>query len=267
MPELPEVETIVRELRGDATGKVFNGVRVLNSKTVLVNCDLIKGRRIIHVEREGKFIVFLLEGDLRLVIHLRMTGRLMWHVEGGREKYVQAEFFFDDGSVLYFSDVRKFGRVWLLGVDDYRRVTGIDRLGKDALAMSLDYFQELLKQNRGSLKGFLLKQDKISGIGNIYADEICFRSGLHPLFLVENLKCKDSVRVFEAIQYCLCEGIKHCGVSVSDFVGTRGDLGKYQNYLQVYGRSGDCCYRCGGLIEKIFISGRGTSFCGFCQLK
>ena len=113
----------------------------------------------------------------------------------------------------------------------------------------------------------MLRQDLIAGIGNIYADEINFRIGVHPSSRIEKLNSRKLAELHAAIIYCLGEGIKHCGVSVSDFVGTRGTLGKHQNYLQVYGRKGDKCYRCSGIINKTVAAGRGTFYCGTCQKK
>lgn len=271
MPELPEVETIVRQLRADMAGKKLWSASIKNSSVILPNAKFLKqrlpGLRVINVKRLGKFIVVELTNKMKLVIHLRMTGRLMWKKQKGREKYIIAGFSFTDGSVLYFSDVRKFGRIWLYNEKDYERQTGIFRLGPDPLqdGFNKEAFMRIFKGRSGSLKANLLRQDLISGIGNIYADEVCFNAGISPERRSSSLKTKELEKVFNSIIYCLNEGIKHCGVSVSDFVGTRGDLGKHQHYLQVYGREGDKCYRCNKTIQKTRLAGRGTFYCPGCQ--
>lgn len=270
MPELPEVETIVRELRLDCSGKTINRIVAYNgfdNCAVSSGCDFadLEGRKILDIQRRGKFIVLVLENNLRLVIHLRMTGRVMWETPNGREKYLRASISFTDGSVLYFSDVRKFGKLWVCSVDDVPQVTGIGKLGPEPFELSLERFRALFINRKGGLKNVLLRQDIVAGIGNIYADEICFRSGIHPSGRLEKLKTAEINRVYESLIYCLEEGIKHCGVSVSDFVGTKGDLGKHQNYLKVYGRVGDKCYSCKNIIQKTRVAGRGTYYCGECQ--
>lgn len=280
MPELPEVETIVRELAVSLVGKAVSGIDCINKSSCVLKASLRDvgsrgawGAKITGVCRRGKFIIIQLEKSLRLVVHLRMTGRLMWQVEKNREKYLRAVINFSDGTKLYFSDVRKFGKLWLCGEKDYEKITGICRLGAEPLKTGFGEFLEIFfgvkgkGKKRGFLKDLLLRQDRLAGIGNIYADEICFRSGLHPKSRIENISRSKREILYANIKKCLEEGILHCGVSVSDFVGTKGDLGRHQNYLKIYGRAGDPCYRCGEMVEKTRVAGRGTSFCGKCQVK
>jgi formamidopyrimidine-DNA glycosylase len=259
----------VRELREGAKGKKFWSVDVKNAKLLMpsadVFADLLKGVRVLDVVRRGKFIVFVLSNHMRLVIHLRMTGRVMWHVEKGRDKYVVVTFTFSDATKLYFSDVRKFGRVWLYTEKEFEKVTGIHRLGPEPMELSKSDFVEIFYKRKGMLKNLLLRQDLITGVGNIYADEIAFRTGLHPQARMEKLSKTQIGKLFESVQYCLGEGIRHCGVSVSDFVGTKGNLGQHQHYLQVYGRKGLPCYRCKTAIVKTVAAGRGTFYCHICQ--
>lgn len=270
MPELPEVETIVRQLREQAIGKKIWSIEVKWSKSVKSSVDDVKriqGSRIINVLRFGKFIVLALNNKFRMVIHLRMTGRLMWHVEKCREKYVRAIINFSDASTLYFSDTRKFGRVWICTEADFRSFTGISRLGLEPVddSFSFDLFYDLFRGRKGILKNNLLRQDLVAGIGNIYADEICYRSGVLPTARLENISKATYKKIYDSVRKCLDDGIRHCGVSVSDFVGTRGDLGSHQNYLKVYGRSGDKCRGCSRLIVKTRVAGRGTYYCSNCQ--
>jgi formamidopyrimidine-DNA glycosylase len=261
MPELPEVETIVRELKPEVQGRVFKSVESASFKGL----KMIIGSRILDVVRRGKYIVFILDGDLRMAIHLRMTGRLMWHEEAARAKFTRAVFTFDDGRKLYFSDVRKFGKIMVGPEKKYAAGTGMVKLGLEPLEMSLEDFTLLMDERKGILKNTLLRQDLIAGLGNIYADEICFRAGVHPSSRIEKLGIVRIKKLYSAVQYCLNEGIKHCGVSVSDFVGTRGDLGRHQHYLKVYGRKGLPCYSCKTLISKTVAAGRGTYYCAKCQ--
>lgn len=228
---------------------------------------------VLDVARRGKYIVIVLEKDLRIVVHLRMTGRLVWHVERNREKYVRTVLHFTDGDRLFFSDVRKFGKVWFCRSEDFEVSTGISKLGEEPFSMNYEKFMNSFfcgfkgARKRGILKHLLLRQDLIAGIGNIYADEICFRSGLHPESRIEKIPKYKFKELFENIQYCLNEGIKNCGVSMSDFVGTKGNLGKHQKYLKVYGRAGERCYICDSEIIKIRAAGRGTHVCSVCQVK
>jgi len=272
MPELPEVETIVRELRPKVVGKKFWGVEgkldyvfLPSAKEVALK---IKGLKILEVTRRGKFIVFVLDKKMRLVIHLRMSGRLMWKKVPQKEQHIRAVFTFTDSSSLIFSDARKFGRIWLFLEENFEKQTGISRLGVEPFSsiFNAKYLHKLFDRKKGILKNNLLRQDLIAGIGNIYADEICFRINLHPRSRIENLQPQDLARMHEAILHCLQEGIDHSGASVSDFVGTRGTLGKHQKYLQVYGRKDDPCYSCGSKIQKTKVAGRGTFVCMKCQV-
>lgn len=276
MPELPEVETIVRELKSSATGKVLRRIEsrlesVCKFDPSLEVDDL--SLRVLDVKRRGKFIVIVLENDLRIIVHLRMTGRLMWYVESAREKYVRAVFHFKDGDELFFSDVRKFGKVWFLRSENFELLTGISRLGKEPFDMGYEEFMDLFYRDyngarkKGYLKNSLLRQDLVAGIGNIYVDEICFRSGLHPASRIEKIPKYKFRDLYENVGFCLKEGIENCGVSMSDFVGTKGDLGRHQQYLKVYGRAGEKCYYCDSEIVKIKTAGRGTYVCLKCQAK
>ncbi len=276
MPELPEVETIVRELRTSAKGKVLSKIEcILNSvckfDPALAIDDM--NLRVLDVIRRGKFIVMVLEKDLKIIVHLRMTGRLMWHVEKEREKYVRTVFHFIDGDRLFFSDVRKFGKVWFLKAEDFELLTGIGRLGKEPFDMGYEEFMDLFYRDyngarkKGYLKNYLLRQDFVAGIGNIYADEICYRSGLHPASRIEKIPKYKFRHLYDNIQICMQEGIKNCGVSMSDFVGTKGDLGRHQKYLKIYGRAGEKCYCCESEVVKIRTAGRGTHVCLKCQVR
>lgn len=273
MPELPEVETIVRELRPEVVGKFFWSLSGGKPKNIFLPSleevtTKIRRLKVLDVTRRGKFIIFVLDQKMRLVIHLRMSGRLMWKKIRGKEQHIRAQFVFTDGTSLIFSDARKFGRVWLYSEKEYERATGIARLGIEPFAADFtpQKLQKFFSTHPRLLKNTLLRQDLIAGIGNIYADEIAHRIKRHPSSRITKISNKDAEKLHEAIQYCLQEGIDHCGASVSNFVGTRGTLGKHQMYLKVYGRTGDPCYTCGSIIKKTRVAGRGTFVCMKCQV-
>ncbi|MFO0780552.1 MAG: bifunctional DNA-formamidopyrimidine glycosylase/DNA-(apurinic or apyrimidinic site) lyase [Candidatus Gracilibacteria bacterium] len=271
MPELPEVETIVRELKPHIIGKKFWNVDAGLANVFLPSFQLMKqklpGLRVLNVFRRGKFIVFELENSWKLVIHLRMTGRLMWKKKVGRN--ISGRFLpLPMRGHLFFRMPENLARVWLATGKDYEQMTGISRLGLEPLSPHFkpEVLNKLFIRKRGILKNTLLRQDLIARIGNIYADEICYRIGVHPSSRLEKLSKDDVKKLYEAIRHCLEQGIEHCGASVSDFVGTRGTLGKHQKYLQVYGRKGDPCYSCQEIITKTKVAGRGTFVCKQCQV-
>jgi formamidopyrimidine-DNA glycosylase len=273
MPELPEVETIVRELQSILIGKKFWTVETKLSSTFHPSAEeiskKIRNLKILDITRRGKFIIFILDQKMRLIIHLKMSGRLLWEKIKGREKHLRAIFRFTDGTSLFFSDMRKFGRIWLYPEKDYAKATGILKLGKEPLKddFLLDHFLNLFKNRKGILKNTLLRQDILAGIGNIYADEVCFHISRHPSSRLESFTKNEIKKLYLAIRHCLEQGILHCGASVSDFVGTKGTLGKHQLYLKIYGREGNPCYTCQQPIQKTVVAGRGTFYCQKCQKK
>lgn len=271
MPELPEVETVVREIRPEVLGKKFWKFKAFNESTFLPSVEafetFLPGKTIEQVRRKGKYIVFDLSGDYVMVVHLRMTGMLLFKPSDRLKKFVRGEFVFSDAKKLMFSDIRKFGKIWLYHKSEYLQKTGMSKLGVDPIVEKFDLalLEKLYLKQKGILKNRLLDQSVITGIGNIYADEIAFRIGLHPSSRVEKLTKVDVANLHKAILDCLNEGIKNNGTTISDFVGTRGDAGKNQDYLRIYGRTGDPCYQCGTAITKSRVAGRGTYFCVKCQ--
>ena len=271
MPELPEVETVVRQIRPEITGKKFWKFTAFNASTFLPSVkafeDILPGKVILDVRRKGKYIVIELSGDYVMVVHLRMTGMLLFKPSERLKKFIRGEFVFSDAKKLLFSDIRKFGKIWLYHKSEYLQATGMHKLGVDPVAEQFDLamLEKLYLKQKGVLKNRLLDQSIIAGIGNIYADEIAFRIGIQPSARLEILKKEDIAHLYIAIKECLEEGIKNNGTTIADFVGTRGDAGKNQNYLLIYGRTGDPCYKCGSKIQKTRVAGRGTYFCLKCQ--
>lgn len=264
MPELPEVETVVRGLRGPLVGRTFTGVTVTWPNSIRTPIPELQhrlpGQRIEKITRRGKYLQFhLSEGDT-LFIHLKMTGDLLVEPEDEPlNPHVRTIFDLDNHHQLRFKDPRKFGRVYL--VDDPAQVVG--KLGPEPLPddFSLDDFKALFRRRSGRLKPLLLNQQFIAGVGNIYADESCFMAKIDPRRPVDTLTEAELERLYHAIRQALNAGITHKGASLDAVY--RG--GEFQNYFQAYGRSGEPCLTCGAEIQRIVLGGRSTHFCSRCQ--
>ncbi len=268
MPELHEVETIVRGLRAanNVIGKTIMNSQVLWQRSLAVPLPVVfheqlKGQQILAVDRRGKFIIIRLTRQ-SLLIHLRMSGDIF--VETGETtrnlKHDRVVLEFSDGSRLAFNDTRKFGRVWL--VDDPQSVLG--DLGPEPLEDSLtdELFFESLSHSKRQVKPLLLDQTFIAGLGNIYTDEALFSAGIHPCTPANLITLGKAADLLCAIRQVLHEGIKRNGASI-DWVYRGGD---FQNYFNVYQRGGEPCRRCGTPIERITLGQRGTHYCPHCQL-
>ena len=265
MPELPEVETVVRGLRGPLVGRTFTGVTVLWPKAIRTSMseltEALPGQRIEGITRRGKYLRFHLSGGDLLFIHLKMSGDLL--VEPANDpvhRHVRTIFDLDNSHQLRFKDMRKFGRVYL--VDDPDIVTG--KLGPEPLVddFTSQDFKALFGRRTGRLKPLLLNQEFIAGIGNIYADESCFAAKIDPRRQVDTLSEDQLERLYHAIRQALKAGITHKGASLDDVY--RG--GEFQNHFQVYGRAGEPCVTCGTEIQRVVLGGRSTHFCARCQL-
>ena len=264
MPELPEVETVIRGLRGPLVGRTFTGVIVTWPNTVKTPISELQtrlpGQRIEAISRRGKYLQFHLSGGDTLLLHLKMSGDLL--VEPAtepRHPHVRTVFGLDNQHELRFKDPRKFGRVYL--VADPGQVVG--KLGPEPLAdeFSLADFKALFQRRKGRLKPLLLNQEFIAGIGNIYADESCFLAKIDPRRRVETLADAELAQLYQAIRQVLTAGILHNGASLDQVY--RG--GEFQDHFQVYGRTGEPCYHCGSSIVRIVLGGRSTHFCSECQ--
>lgn len=270
MPELPEVETIVRALQaGGRGGQPLPGRRVSSASLLWGNTlaapsaaeflQRLPGQTIQHLSRRAKLIQIHLERDT-LLIHLRMSGDL--RVEPASEaiqKHDRLLLNFTDGLRLAFNDTRKFGRAWL--TDDPASLTA--HLGPEPLAedFSAAEFHIRLQTSRRALKPLLLDQTFLAGLGNIYTDEALHRAGLHPLTPANRLDESAAARLLESIRAALQEGIRRNGASI-DWVYRGGD---FQNYFHVYGRSGQPCPACGAVVQRILVAQRSTHFCPICQ--
>jgi formamidopyrimidine-DNA glycosylase len=279
MPELPEVETIARELAPRVVGRVVTDFRTdwpraIRYPSAAAFAEGVRGRQILGVTRRAKWLVISLSGDAALIIQVKMTGQLFVlppEVEG--DKHVHHVFELSDGLQMRIRDTRKFGRLGLYRRDGAGRLLGAGEaadLFKDHGPEPLDprftvrVFREHLRARRGRLKSLLLDQSFIAGIGNIYADESLWRARLHPLRSAASLRPDDERRLYIAIQEVLEEAIDRRGSSVDDYTSLEGD-GEMQGHLNVYQRTGEACPRCGRPTRRIVLGARGTHFCSWCQ--
>ena len=280
MPELPEVETVARDLRGLVLNAEIAGATSLWHGTLRTHAPeaigaALAGRRIESVGRRGKQLVIGLSGDAVMTIHLKMTGQLFVVPRATPvDPYVRLVMAFRDGRDLRFRDIRKFGKIGLYAVD---RETGepINELGGAAVfagtgpeplddAFTLRVFRERLRARRGRLKPLLLDQSFVAGIGNIYADEALWAARLHPLRSAASLHPADERRLYFEFRRILAEAIVRRGSSVDDYTAPEGD-GSMQEHLLVYQRAGAPCARCGRPIRRIVVGARATHFCSWCQ--
>lgn len=274
VPELPEVETVVRELRPRLVGRRI--AMVTASKKPLRRrwnprwATLLKGRRVISVVRRGKWIRINLDCDLNLVIHLGMTGQLV--VVAGREPlapHTHLVFDLDGGrEQIRFRDVRRFGSAMLFAArapaEEFFRESG---LGPEPFRLESAYWRGQLAKTRRCLKAVLLDQRVVAGVGNIYADEALFEARLHPSVLGRDLRPTQVERLRKAIPIVLKRAIDKRGSSIRDYVDGSGRQGEYQREFRVYGQTGNSCQRCATPIERVRLAGRSTHFCPKCQRK
>jgi formamidopyrimidine-DNA glycosylase len=271
MPELPEVETIRRQLEPEITGARIASAEVLDERWTRPESpreveQLLSGRTIEAVERRGKYLLLRLEGERTLAMHLRMTGNLLLIDQGRDPPYLRAQLGLGDGRRLAFTDTRRFGHAVVLDdseLDDYFAA----RLGVEPLSDSLTA-EELCRRaagRRAPLKSFLLNQLGVAGIGNIYADEALHRAELHPLSPAGSMKPDDCERLRVGIVEALEAGLRSGGASIDDYRDSRGEQGAMQDEFLVHTREGDPCPRCGADIQRIVVAGRSTYFCPSCQ--
>jgi formamidopyrimidine-DNA glycosylase len=269
MPELPEVETTINDLKPFVIGRKIENIDILSGRTIAEPSaeDFQKGligRKIISLSRRGKHLVFELGNSTFLIIHMRMTGSLMLKKAGEEpEAYVRVIFYLDDGMAIHFRDMRRFGRMWL--VKDKNQVVG--KLGPEPLepAFTAAILEKILKNRKLPIKSLLLDQTLIAGIGNMYADEALYRARIHPLRPGNSLTKAEFKRMHEAIQTVLEQGIRNKGASTDTYVRPEGTKGEAQLQFQVAHQKGKECPVCGGPVERITVQQRGTFFCPLCQ--
>lgn len=269
MPELPEVETVVRALREPLNGRTITAVdndwpRQIVTPSFSELQTRIKGQQILGIERRGKYILMPLSRQDTLIIHLKMSGHLaVVDSTVPVHKFVHTRFHLDNGKELRFRDMRKFGRVYL--VNDVDDVVG--HLGPEPLqdAFTVEVLAARLNGRTRQLKPLLLDQTFIAGVGNIYADEALFYAKLHPKRAANSLTPAEIARLYAGIRRALALGIEREGASISLYVKPDGTKGDMQNAVNVFRRTHQPCYDCGTPIERIKLNGRSTHFCPHCQ--
>ena len=274
MPELPEVETIVADLRPHLSGRtivrceLFFPTIVRHPEPELF-IDSVAGMRISSVRRRGKYILIDLDNDLLLVVHLGMTGQLrLADVDKPLEKHTHAVFTLDDKRQLRYRDPRRFGRLLLGTYESLLASKKLPLLGPEPIDPEFEAEQlyRRLRKRRTSLKAVLLDQATVAGVGNIYADESLHRARLRPDRLAGTLSRKSAARLHESLRHSLVTAIANRGSSVDTYRDAWGEIGGQQEKLLVYGRAGEPCFTCGRPLAMIRIAGRSTVFCRRCQL-
>jgi formamidopyrimidine-DNA glycosylase len=289
MPELPEVETVCRQLDPELAGRRIDALEVLDARWCRPSMPAqmeaaVGGATIEGLGRRGKYLLLALAGRRTLVMHLRMTGNLVL-VEGedkldpseGRrlyegersvsERHLRARFTLEDGRELWFTDPRRFGEAFL--IDDADLGQRFAKLGVEPFsdAFTPDALGEMAAGRTAPLKSFLLDQSHIAGVGNIYADEALFRARLHPLSPAGSMKPEHLEVLRDAVVAALEAGIDGGGASIDDYRDGRGEKGTMQDEFLVHTREGEPCPECGGPISRIVVSGRSTYYCPSCQVR
>lgn len=276
VPELPEVEAVRIGLEKLVLGRRIDDIHIYWPRIIQTDKDLqawvleLKGQTICQVQRRGKYLIFVLD-QLNLVSHLRMEGKYHFYLEEdlpeARDKHSHVIFKFTDGSQLHYNDVRKFGRMALVGLDDLETYFQAKSLGPEPLTddFSLVDFLVGLGQSQRQIKPLLLDQKLVVGLGNIYVDEALFRAGIHPIRQASTLSEAEGEALYQSIRQVLAEAVQLGGSTIRTYLNSLGEAGKFQQALQVYGRTGQACIRCGHPIEKIKVGQRGTHYCPQCQ--
>jgi formamidopyrimidine-DNA glycosylase len=265
MPELPEVETIKRDLQKAILGKKIVRVNIYNPKVIReprpeIFKKSLEGLKIKDILRQGKLLVLALSNGKFLTVHLKMTGQLV--IPGG-SKNSRVALVLDGGTILDFNDQRLFGELRL--VNDWKKLDFIQRLGPEPFDLTFDTFKGMLLKKKTAIKPLLLDQSFVSGIGNIYAAEILFRARIHPQRPAQSLSNQEQKLLYQEMRKVLKSAIKHGGSSVDDYVRVSGKNGDYARFHRVYGREGKPCFVCSNPVERIAQGGRGTYFCAKCQ--
>ncbi len=288
MPELPEVETVCRQLEPELEGRRIERLEVLDARwcrpTPPAELEAaLSGRAIEGLGRRGKYLLLGLEGAQTLVMHLRMTGNLvlvegedkldpsegmrLYEERSTSERHLRARFTLDDGREVWFTDPRRFGEAFL--IDDAGLEARFARLGVEPLSaeFTAEALAEATAGRTAPLKSFLLDQSGVAGVGNIYADEALFRARLHPLSPAGSMRPEHQAALRDAVVDALEAGIDGGGASIDDYRDGRGEKGRMQDEFLVHTREGEPCPRCDGTIARIVVSGRSTYFCPACQVR
>jgi len=270
MPELAEVETVARQLAAKIIGRRLVKLEINDQKLAFENRTLVLGRTVQKVFRSGKEIVLDFSStrksphNLWLAVHLRMTGRLVWHPKNksAKEKHMRAVLYFIGGQVR-FCDSRRFGLMRVATTAEAVAPSGLDPTSAQFTVAALG---DLLRRSNQEIKPWLLRQDRLVGLGNIYAAEILFAAGIDPRRAGRSLTPLEIKRLHAAARKILQNAIRHGGTTISDFADCEGEAGGYMPFLAVYGRDGERCRRCKETVERIVQQQRSTFYCPACQV-
>jgi formamidopyrimidine-DNA glycosylase len=290
MPEMPEVEVVRRQLEAHILNREIESVDLLHSKITRKNPEFkefMVGKHFSKIERIGKLLTFTVSNNqtsqpepVYMLAHLKMTGQFIFvdenqKIGGGHSltaadfelphKHTRVVFNFKDGSALYFNDMRLFGYLQLVSPAEKEKIWnnyGIEP-GRDNYTW--DNFKAIFKNRKTSLKALLLNQKVISGLGNIYVDEACFRAGVLPFRAANSLTTAEKKALFKHCSDVMMESIERGGTTFYSFLSADGKKGNFSDELEVFDRAGQPCYKCGNIISKIKHAGRGTHFCSTCQ--
>ena len=272
MPELPEVETIKNDLTTLIVDRKILDIKTDSPKQVKPSIEVVKkevvGASIKKIERRAKLLQIFLSNNKILIIHLKLTGRLLVrNKEEAIDKWQHVTLVLSGGKELRFADLRKFG--WVRLLQDKKELEEIlNEFGLEPLDdLGLKEFKEIVSSTSRAIKVLLMDQKKISGIGNIYACDALLLAKIHPAKKANELSDNETKRLFEAVEKVLKAGIKYRGASDQYYLDALGHKGSYQDHFLVYGRAGKNCLKCSGKIEKIKLGGRGTYYCPKCQKK
>ncbi|MCX7975183.1 MAG: DNA-formamidopyrimidine glycosylase [Candidatus Aminicenantes bacterium] len=271
MPELPEAETICRSLKPEIKGRVITGIKLLwpplLRETQASALDHWLGARLIDIRRRGKMILLDIDDQETMLIHLKMTGQLfLVSVKEPVDKHTRLILRLDEGQwELRFRDPRKFGYIKIFKTFEESQTPPLNELGPEPLTLSASDFVNLFRKFKGKIKSLLLRQNFIAGLGNIYTDEILHQAKINPERLSNSLSNQELIRLYWAMIKILNRAIEYRGTSVRDYRDGRREAGDFQNHLRVYGREGERCFRCHGLILRKKIGGRSAFFCPQCQ--
>lgn len=273
MPEMPEVETIKRTLGRRLIGRKIDSVEVLSARAIEAGSSpvfaaTLRGRTIQGLRRRGKYLIFCFGTGFELVVHLKMTGQLYYaRPEEPRKPKTRMVFALDDGGELRYADARGFGRFYLVPAGDYSRIKGLHTLGPEPLSAGFtpEHVRDAVRGRAVRIKQLLLDQRLFAGVGNIYADESLFAAGINPLRRGNSLSDGEVARLHRSIEREIIEGLRDHGTTTESYVDGENRVGEHQHYLEVYGRAGEVCLRCGERVRRTVVGGRGTYFCPRCQ--
>ena len=271
MPEKPEVMTVVKSLTPRIVGREITGCNIYWDNIIATDLDYFKkniiGQNIKNITTRGKFIVIELD-DYSLLVHLRMEGKFFFRKKGEDiNKHEHVELILDDSISFRFHDVRKFGKMYLISKDDTYKVKPLSELGYEFYDDELtpEYLLNKFKSKSLPIKSVLLDQSIITGIGNIYDDEILFLSHISPFRKANSLKREDCIHIIDNTRQVLSHAVELGGTTIKSFTSSEGVHGLFQNELLVHGKGGSPCPNCGTKLEKTKINGRGTHYCSKCQ--